>query len=395
MTILRDRQADLDYFHQRAMHLIGEPVRLFQLTCDLEHFLMQLARTLRTAGLGTEPEIRTLHAGLGGNEVRCGMVQFSVLVGGTLVPTVRIINPFADDRWGLLNDLWAAPARHYARLYRALRRGVRVKMGAVAAPIMRPEDQARLWDNTLGFLQRGEEALRRFGIALKRGVMLMGEPGNGKTLAARWLHSQALSLGLEWSTVSAEEYDVARSNGAARELFHLERPGIVLFDDFDQALRNREQVGPGVDSSMFLSELDGIDVRSGVVYVFTSNARLDELDPAFRRPGRIDQIIHFPRPDADLRRRLIVERWPAEIVNQIPVEEIAQTTAGCSFAEVDEIKKLLVMRFLQTDAWDWPWAWNNFSGRGDDVRSKRSLGFAASQPAPAPSQSLAMESGGR
>lgn len=392
MAILRECQADLDYFHQRVMTLLGEPVRLFHLTYDLEAFLIRQARRRNIAGLGMEPAICRFHSGLGGHLVHCGLVHYAVTIGGTLVPVVNIINPFGTDRGGTLNDVWAVPARHYGRLYRFLRRGQRARAADVAAPIMRPEDQSRLWDNTLGFLERGEQALCRFGVALKRGVMLMGEPGNGKTLAARWLYSQAQSLGIEWKTVTAEEYESARSDGSASELFQLNRPGVILFDDFDQALRNREQVGPGVDSSMFLAELDGIDVRSGVVYLFTSNARLDELDPAFRRPGRIDQIIHFPRPDADLRRRLIVERWPAEVVTRIPVDEIAQTTVGCSFAEVDEIKKLLVMRFLQTDVWDWPWAWNTFSGRGDDVRPKRPLGFAASLPAPAQNQSLAMES---
>ena len=239
----------------------------------------------------------------------------------------------------------------------------------------KPAEQERLWNNTLGFLERGEEALERFGVTLKRCVLLTGQPGNGKTMAARWLLSQANKLGYAWRTVRAEEYEMARHHGSAHGMFELDRPGIILFDDLDSALRDREDVGESPDHATFLSELDGLEVRRGVVYLFTSNAKVKDIDPAFRRPGRIDQIIHFPRPDAALRRRLIEELWPREIVENIPVEEIVEKTEGQCFAEVEEIKKLLVMRFLDKRTWDWPWAWESFQNRMEETVPRRPLGF--------------------
>jgi hypothetical protein len=109
--------------------------------------------------------------------------------------------------------------------------------------------------------------------------------------------------------------------------------------------------------------------------LFTSNAKVKDIDPAFRRPGRIDQIIHFPRPDAPLRRRLIEEHWPKEIVENIPVAEVVENTEGKCFAEVEELKKLLVMRFLDTRAWDWPWAWESFEHRMEESEPRRPIGF--------------------
>ena len=62
----------------------------------------------------------------------------------------------------------------------------------------------------------------------------------------------------------------------------------------DVALRDRDTVKETDDQAVFLAALDGIEVNEGVVYVFTTNCPLDLIDPAFKRPGRIDLVLHFP-----------------------------------------------------------------------------------------------------
>lgn len=376
---IKDGQADLSYVLQRGGELLRSTVRALAVDGEMSSFLAREARKEETQGLGTEPPIRMFHSGSHGSLVLCGFVSYSVQVGDSRVPLLRVHNPFTDDFCGPLNDLWIVSTDEYQRLYRWLRRGVKEKVREVA-PIMDPADKQALWDNTIGFLQRGEEALEKFGVPLKRGVLLLGEPGNGKTMAARWLYTEALKNGLDWRTVTAESYDAARSHGSAHDLFQLEQPGIVLFDDFDTSLRDREDFGPDRDQSTFLSELDGIRIRRGVVYLFTSNAKLQHLDPAFKRPGRIDRIIYFQKPPADQRKRLIVEHWPAEIVAGIPVDEVVAATDGCCFAEVEEIKKLFVMRYLDTRAWDWEWALQSFKERAKDTSPDRSIGFRSNLP---------------
>ncbi len=373
MTIQEGR-ADLAFLLERAAAILKTAVQPFSMDGDMSSFLLREARKVGTSGLGDEPPMRGFFSGSYGNAVTCGFVQFEVRLDDRRVQVARVSNPFGEGFCGPLHDLWLVPTEEFQRLYGWLRRGVREKIREVP-PIMRPEDKQTLWDNTIGFLQRGEEALERFGVPLKRGVLLLGEPGNGKTMAARWLFTESSKHNLAWRTVTAEDYDTARCHGAAGDLFHLDRPGIILFDDFDTSLRNREEFGPDRDQSTFLSELDGIHVRRGVVYLFTSNARLQDLDPAFRRPGRIDRIIHFRKPEPDLRKRLIVEHWPSEIVEAIPVDEVVANTEDCCFAEVEEIKKLLVMRFLDTRAWDWEWALESFKERTKDTDPHRTIGF--------------------
>lgn len=371
---LSEQQADLDYLLQRLSESLDAPVRPLNLDHQTATYLLQHARKDGVEGLGNSWPIRVIHPGSRGNSVAFGIERYHVKVDETLIPVAKAINPFCNDFCSPLNELWAVPAEHYRKLYRFLRRGVHERMKEIP-PIMKPTEQERLWNNTLGFLERGEEALERFGVTLKRGVLLTGQPGNGKTMAARWLISQACKMGYAWRTVRAEEYEMARHHGNAHGMFELDRPGIIFFDDLDNALRDREEFGQSPDHATFLSELDGLEVRRGVVYLFTSNAQVKDIDPAFRRPGRIDQIIHFPRPDAALRRRLIEELWPREIVEGIPVDQVVQRTEGRCFAEVEELKKLLVMRFLDQRTWDWEWAWESFEHRMEDSVPARPIGF--------------------
>lgn len=386
---LKKIQAELEQYQSQIAQLLGEPVRFFELPFDTERFLLQHARRQGVKAFANAPLMQSFYSN--SRWINFGMKQYLLTIGGVSVPAVHLFNRYGDR---MLREFWAVPARHLPRVYRFLRRGMQTARIAPLSPIMCPQDAQRLWDNTLGFLQRTEAAFNRFGVTFKRGVLLLGEPGNGKTLAARWLQSRADSLGLEWKAVTAQDYMSARSDGDVSSLFQLERSGIILFDDFDVAIRNRDHVGADFDCSTFLTELDGITPHTGVVYLFTSNARLNELDPAFRRPGRIDQVIHFARPDAELRRMLIQERWPQEIVSNVPAEEIVAETDGCSFAEVDEIKKLLVLHYLETECWDWSRAWQQFQCRGDESRRQRPLGFAACMPTTARSHDLAMKAEG-
>jgi hypothetical protein len=107
----------------------------------------------------------------------------------------------------------------------------------------------------------------------------------------------------------------------------------------------------------------------------TSNAALKELDPAIRRPGRIDVIVQFAKPDAKLRRRLIAERWHPDLRAGIEVESVVSQTEGLSFAEIEELKKLLVIRQVETGRWDWPWARVALRQRDRDHRARRPIGF--------------------
>ena len=116
---------------------------------------------------------------------------------------------------------------------------------------------------------------------------------------------------------------------------------------------------------------------TNVVSVFTTNCPLDRLDPGFKRPGRIDVILRFPPPSPDLRRALI-GRWHPDILAAIPAERLVASTNGLSFAELDEMRNLLVMRFTDIGTWEWEWAQRQFAANRDPLTSRatRPIGFA-------------------
>jgi hypothetical protein len=270
-------------------------------------------------------------------------------------------------------QFWAVPARSYRAFYRVVRRLMRQQQDH-RPPLLRAGELDRLWKNTIHFLRHGRDVLKRYGVPQKRGVLLLGEPGNGKTMACRWLRGECNQHRLDWATVTAERFEQARFDGEAHQLFELRRPGIVLFDDVDIGMRSSGSAGHCGPQSTLLCGLDGLEIRQGVVYLFTSNARLDELDPAFRRPGRIDLVMEFPQPDAALRRRFISQHWHAEIAGGIDLETAVRDSDGLSFAEMDEVKKLLVLGFLENGRWEWGQACERLrSGRTD--ASRRRIGF--------------------
>ncbi len=254
-------------------------------------------------------------------------------------------------------DFLVCDKADYLPLYRLAQKLRKEATPPNPPPVMLDEIQQKLWQNSIGYLEpRNLERIRRFGGRAKRGLLLTGPPGNGKTSACRWIYQECVQRNWDYKLVSPDDYAAARRDDdpgqAVRELFKVSKQGVVFFDDMDIALRDRETVKETDDQSVFLTALDGVSGNDAVVYVFTTNCEVRLIDPAFRRPGRIDLTLHFPKPDAALRRRL-AERWDREIQSTIGVDQIVADSEGFTFAELEELKNLLIVHYLEASAWDW------------------------------------------
>ncbi len=300
------------------------------------------------------------------------------------IPYVRITVSYALDTSGCGYDFYACSRSDYQRLFRSAIKCKRAAKPVKAPPVMPATVERALWQNTIAFLEPPNLALlKRFGGKAKRGLLLTGPPGNAKTSSCRWIYDECVRRNWDYKLVSADDYQAARRDDnpaeAVRKLFRVSRPGVVFFDDLDVALRDRNTVKETDDQSVFLTALDGIEGVSAVVYVFTTNCAIDLIDPAFRRPGRIDLTLHFPKPDAALREQM-VGRWDEEIRTTVGINRVVSDSAGMSFAELEELKNLLILRYLDTKTWDWAWARREFTTHRDGLstdRARRQVGFGA------------------
>ena len=292
----------------------------------------------------------------------------------------RVRFAYDNHQNGWAFDFITVERKNYGKLYKIALKARRDSEPPSQPPVMRKDQMEQLWQNTIGYLDRSNlSKIKAFGGRAKRGVLLMGPPGNGKTSACRWIWQECRRRRWEWRLVTPDAYRQARSTDSIEELFSVDKRGIVFFDDMDIALRDRETVHESEDQAVFLSALDGISVNEGVVFVFTTNCSLDLIDRAFKRPGRIDLVLHFDPPTGELRKEL-VERWNPEIRSALKIDKVVESTEGLSFAEVEELKNLLIMHYMDKQEWNWEWAMRQLEINRADLgtrKSKRHVGFGA------------------
>jgi len=202
-------------------------------------------------------------------------------------------------------------------------------------------------------LIKNRRRLKGYNIRPVYGMLLSGEPGNGKTMLCRHLRTLASQAKIRTETITASELDDAYSKDRIEPLFYgsTDADCILFFDDIDISYLSRTS-GNGKVACSILSAMDGISpAKTSVIRIFTINEDTHSLDPAFIRPGRIDQTIEFVAPSTALRRKFI-QSWHHDIIENIDAEQLVRHTEGQSFASVDSIKTALVLHHLDHGEWN-------------------------------------------
>ncbi|OLY83679.1 26S protease regulatory subunit 8-like protein [Smittium mucronatum] len=188
------------------------------------------------------------------------------------------------------------------------------------------------------------ELFEALGIAQPKGVLLYGPPGTGKTLLARAVahHTECSFIRVSGSEL-VQKY-IGEGSRMVRELFVMARkhaPSIIFMDEIDSIGSSRGESGSGggdseVQRTMLelLNQLDGFEPSQDIKVIMATN-RIDILDPALLRPGRIDRKIEFPPPNEIARADILkIHSRKMNLTRGIDLVKIAKRMNGASGAEV-------------------------------------------------------------
>ncbi|HEY6074947.1 MAG TPA: AAA family ATPase, partial [Anaerolineales bacterium] len=186
----------------------------------------------------------------------------------------------------------------------------------------------------------------RLGARMPRGILLVGDPGTGKTLLARAVAGEA---GVPFFSTSGSEFvEVFVGMGASRirSLFKKARtkaPCIIFIDEIDAVGRKRHTTGGGGEMeqdqtlNQLLVEMDGFAAAEGVMVLAATN-RTDVLDPALTRPGRFDRHVTVNRPDLNGRRAILeVHAKGRKLDPDVNLMDVAKSTPGLVGADLANI----------------------------------------------------------
>jgi hypothetical protein len=191
----------------------------------------------------------------------------------------------------------------------------------------------RIERESVGFAKHAER-LRAAGRHLKRGMLLHGSPGTGKTLTAMYLAGRMPDRTVLLIT--------GRSVGLLEQACSMARmlqPATIVLEDVDLVAEERtRQQQSGCAPLLFelLNQMDGLADDADILFVLTTN-RPDLLEPALAaRPGRIDQAVEVPVPDAECRRRLF-ELYGRGLNVTASLDSYVARTEGASAAFIREL----------------------------------------------------------
>ncbi len=190
---------------------------------------------------------------------------------------------------------------------------------------------------------RDAKRFTRLGGRIPKGVLLVGQPGTGKTLLARAIAGEADVPFFSISGSDFVEMFVGVGASRVRDLFNQGKknaPCIIFIDEIDAVGRHRGAgLGGGHDEreqtlNQLLVEMDGFESNGGVIVVSATN-RPDVLDPALLRPGRFDRQIMVPIPDVKGREEILgVHTRKTVLSTEIDLSVIARGTPGFSGADL-------------------------------------------------------------
>lgn len=185
------------------------------------------------------------------------------------------------------------------------------------------------------------ELMQRLGLGVRRGILLAGPPGVGKTVISQVIARELLG---EFTVIIV---DARAGQHALAEVFKEARnfgPTLIILEDVDLIAEHREMhMGPQPLLFTLLDAMDGLTSEADVAFILTTN-RADLLEPALaQRPGRIDLAVQIPLPDAAARRRLLQVYAGGLPLSSAALDAVAQRSEGVTASFFKELARRTVL----------------------------------------------------
>ena len=190
------------------------------------------------------------------------------------------------------------------------------------------------------------ELFKKIGITPPKGILLYGPPGTGKTLLAKAVAASTNSTFIEIVGSELVQKFIGEGAKLVKEIFQLAKekaPTIIFIDEIDALAATRVELGTSGEREVqrtfmqFLAELDGFKNLGNVKVIGCTN-RMDILDPAILRPGRLDRLIEVPNPDdAGVYEILKIHAKNIKLHKSVDLAEIAMLMNGFSGAEIKSV----------------------------------------------------------
>ncbi len=202
--------------------------------------------------------------------------------------------------------------------------------------VLAPGLKEKLFDDVMGFFTR-KDVYASHGVPWKRGILLLGPPGNGKTHAVKALCQNIGRPILYLRSIESGGIFETGQHGNISQVFYLARktaPCLLVLEDLDALINSQNR-------SFFLNELDGFAQNTGICVLATTNYP-ERLDPSILdRPSRFDRKYTFELPSAGERRRYL-EHWAGRQTSSLRlsppgIDSVVAATEGFSFAYLQEL----------------------------------------------------------
>ena len=199
---------------------------------------------------------------------------------------------------------------------------------------------------------RNPELRALYGKSLRGGLLIYGPPGCGKTFIARAVAGELGAAFIAVSLADVLDMYLGNSERNVRELFDLARrsaPCVVFLDEVDALGQRRSQTRNSAmrgATNQLLTELDGVGSGNEGVFVLAATNQPWDVDPALRRPGRLDRTVLVLPPDAPAREQIFRNHLARRPIERIDTRALSKRTEGLSGADIAYVCELASERAL-------------------------------------------------